>query len=125
VAKERVTWIVVVLFLVFVTIWSVRALPEWWAGRGRGTGTRRHRERQFLANTLALASMLAGVVVIVMIDRGWIGKIGGRILMTPVAAMFALSTVATLTIYWFNQPRFLVPPRMRRQPGRWREIRKR
>jgi hypothetical protein len=56
-------------------------------------------------------------------DAGAIAEVPVRILVGALAGVIVLSGVSALGIYWFNRPKFLVPPRLRREPGRWRQTR--
>jgi hypothetical protein len=99
-------------------------IPQWWCNR-RTAFLPGHLARTLLANTLTLASMLAGGLVLRLGMAGVVGhdiaKFIGWVFFVAAAAFFAM----TLSIMWFNQPSGLVPPHLRDQPGRWRERRKR
>lgn len=110
--------------LVLIVLGSLYILLGWWAGT-RSAFRGDHKERTLLTADLIIASMLLIFAVASLGDAGAIGDVLSRILIRALAAVTVLSAIGALGIYWFNLPKFLVPPRARREPGRWQEIRRR
>nr|BFE74506.1 hypothetical protein GCM10020092_078070 [Actinoplanes digitatis] len=54
--------------------------------------------------------MLAIGAIATLADNGFIGETLTRILIGVLAAVVVLSAISALSLYWFNQPKFLVPP---------------
>jgi hypothetical protein len=110
--------------LVLIVLGNSFILPGWWAGT-RSLFQGSHRERTLLASFLVIVSLLAVMAVAALSDRGVIGEILTSILTATFLGIFALLAIGIVTIYWLNQPKFLVPPRLRRQPGRLHRNRRR
>ncbi|GID94013.1 hypothetical protein ACFQFC_11850 [Amorphoplanes digitatis] len=122
-ADSQVPMIVSTAILVFILLGNLYILPGWWAGT-RSVFLGKHHERTLVAAILVISSMLAIGAIATLADNGFIGETLTRILIGVLAAVVVLSAISALSLYWFNQPKFLVPPRLRRERGRWRQNRK-
>lgn len=117
------TFIVAFAALTTVALWVL--VPRYWSGRERKLLTRpakRGMYRSSLAGTLALTVTSAGVVYYVVVDSLAATEPSRGVAALSVAAALgglAAGLVLALTITLFNQPKFLVAPGLRRQPGVW------
>ena len=112
-----------VLVVAAILLWAAAVLPGWWAGRRGSFGER--RDRHILPAVLILASLAAGLAVGALRDAGVLGPAASRVLGLLCLVLAGLAGVSTLTIHWFNRPRFLIPPWRRDRPGRLRPIQER
>jgi hypothetical protein len=123
-AGSHVPAIVPIGIVVVIVLGNLYLLPGWWSGT-RSAFTGQHRERALLPGILILSALLAVFAVGSLADRGSIGETAARIILIALFGFIGLMVISALSIYWLNQPKFLVPPRLRRQPGRLRQNRRR
>lgn len=94
-------------------------IPKWWRSGLPGDEIfGRHIDRTFLANVIFLNSLTLVAVVAVAEDHRWVSPDQASIVGLSIASIGAVALITMGTIYFFNWPKFLVPPRMRSQPGR-------
>jgi hypothetical protein len=123
-AGSHVPAIVPIGIVVVIVLGNLYLLPGWWSGT-RSAFTGQHRERALLPGILILSALLAVFAVGSLADRGSIGETAARMILIALFGFIGLMVISALSIYWLNQPKFLVPPRLRRQPGRLRQNRRR
>jgi hypothetical protein len=99
-------------------------LPGWWTGT-RSVFLGKHHERTLLPAVLIISAMLVAFAVASLADGGAIGETAARAILRTLFGLIGLLVISAVTIYWLNQPKFLVPPRLRRQPGRLQRNRRR
>jgi hypothetical protein len=123
-ANSHVPVIVPIGILVVIVLGNLYLIPGWWAGT-RSVFLGRHHERTLLPAVLIISSLLVALAVGSLADRGSIGETAARILLRTLFGLTGLLVIGALSIYWLNRPKFLVPPRLRRQPGRLHHSRRR
>jgi hypothetical protein len=123
-AGSHVPAIVPIGIVVAIVVANIYLLPGWWSGT-RSAFVGQHRERALLPGILILSAFLAVFAVGSLADRGTIGETATRIIMILLFGFIAVMVICAVSIYWLNQPKFLVPPRLRREPGRLRQNRRR
>ncbi|MFU8872416.1 hypothetical protein [Micromonospora sp. SL4-19] len=105
--------------LLFGSCWFL--IPNWWRSGLKGdVFFTDHLNRAFLANVMFLTCLTLAVVLIAAEEHSWISVDAAKILIIPIGVAAVLSALSIGTIYAFNWPEFLVPPRMRSQPGRFK-----
>lgn len=96
-------------------------IPRWWRSGMRGDlFFSEHLNRAFMANIVMLSGLTLVVSVAAVEESGWVSARVATSMALMFAAVSALAVIMIGTIYLFNWPKFLVPPRMRNQPGRIR-----
>jgi hypothetical protein len=123
-AGSHVPAIVPVVIVLVIVLGNLYLIPGWWSGT-RSAFVGQHRERALLPGTLILSAFLAVFAVGSLADRGTFGPTAARIILITLWGFIGLMVISAVSIYWLNQPKFLVPPRLRRQPGRLRQNRRR
>jgi UDP-N-acetylmuramyl pentapeptide phosphotransferase/UDP-N-acetylglucosamine-1-phosphate transferase len=123
-AGSHVPAIVPVGILLVLVLGTLYLIPGWWAGT-RSIPFSGRRERTLLPAVLILSVFLLILGVGFLGDRGAIGETATRVLLVMLGGLAALLVISIVTVYWFNQPKFLVPPRLRRGTGRLRQNRRR
>jgi len=107
----------IVGLLLFGGAWAL--IPRWWrTGLPGDRFFNDHLTRAFLGNMVFMACLTLVFVLIVVKDYGWISLDAAKILILPLAVTAVLAVVSIGTIYLFNRPKFMVPPRLRGQRGR-------
>ncbi len=109
--------VAVIGVVLFGGCWAL--IPKWWRSGLRGDAFfANDLNRAFLANMIFLNCLTLVTVLAVAEDHGWISLDLTRIVAFFLVAIAVLSLISIATIYLLNWPKFLVPPRMRSQPGR-------
>ncbi len=117
-----------VLFVVVtaILVGFVSLLPRWWAApRTRPIPRPAHRERTRVPVALLLLAALAGNGFAALTSHHVLGPTTGFVIGRFFLGLAALAAISAVSTYWFNQPKFLVPPRLRPDPGKWQENRRR
>jgi hypothetical protein len=110
--------VLVVGGIVFVAALWVLARRYWTypAGESRTGGD--HAERGFVCIALSMSFLFLALTMNLFENYRWVTTAVARIVGLTLAGLAVLSALAFLTVFLFNQPKFLVPPPQRGQAGR-------
>src|SRR5215471_6129567 len=110
--------VLVVGGIVFVAALWVLARRYWTYPAGESRTGFDHAERGFVCIALSMSFLFLALTVSLFEDYRWVTTAVAPIVGPTLVGLAVLSALAFLTVFLFNQPKFLVPPPLRGQAGR-------